>query len=52
MIDLGTDGFIGDGQPKRRGGMVWRQQRRGSGDSVEVVVRAERGKGSFWDTTS
>jgi hypothetical protein len=36
MIDLGSgvDDFIGDGQPKRRGGKVWR--RRHSGNSVEM----------------
>ena len=42
MIDLGLGAgdFVGDGQPKRRGGTVWRRRHSGSGVEMEEWTKS------------
>ena len=42
MIDLssGVGDFVGDGQLKRRGGMVWRRRHSGSGVEMEEWTKS------------
>ena len=39
-LGLGVGDFVGDGQPKRHGGTVWRRRHSGSGMEMEEWMKS------------